>query len=157
MGETPLVVAPRGRDSVGSAPMAAAVGTTAVAFGLLGGPLAAVLTLVPAAVLVLGGPVLAFVAATIAFLGLGSAVGVAPIPAALAAAGFLLASTYDTHGPRTAGIYLASAVATVGTFVVARALLDGLLTTTAVVLGGLAFVGYGIHRYELLVMGLLDE
>jgi hypothetical protein len=142
---------------VGNVPMSAAIGISAVAFGLLGGPLAAALALVPAVVLVLGGPVLAFVAGTIAVLGFGETLGIAPIPAGLAVASFLLASSYEEHGSRSAGLYLATVVATAGTFVVTRTLFDGLFAAVVVVVGGLAIVAYGIHRYELLVLGLIDE
>lgn len=157
MGETPLVVAPRGRTAVGNGPAVAAVLFTAVAFGLLGTPTAAAVSVVPAAALVLGGPVVAFVAGTIALVGAGAAVGLTPIPAALVLASFLLAATYDEHGSRVSGIYLATLPTAAGTFVVARSTFDGLLAPTAIVVGALVLVGYGIHRYELLALGLIDE
>lgn len=157
MGETPLVVAPRGRDSVENGPTSAAIVLTVAGFGLLGGPAAAALAVIPAIGLILGGPVLAFVAGIITLIGVGDVVGLAPIPSALVVASFPLAATYDTHGARTAGIYLASVAAAVGAFVVARATLDGVLAPTGIIIGGLAFVGYGIHRYELLTLGLIDE
>jgi hypothetical protein len=157
MGEPPLVVPPRGRELLGNPPTSAAIGVTAVGFALLGGPAAAALAVIPALGLVLGGPVLAFIVGIIGLLGVGDVVGLAPIPSALVLASFPLAATYESHGPRPAGIYLASVAAAVGTFVVARATLDGLLAVAAVSIGGLAFVGYGIHRYELLTLGLIDE
>lgn len=157
MGETPLIVAPRGRDVVGNPPTSAAIVLTALGLGLLGGPTAAALAVIPAVGLVLGGPVLAFVAGIITVIGVGDVVGLAPIPSALVLASYPLAATYDTHGARTAGIYLASVAAAFGTFVVAQATLDGILASTGIIIAGLAFVGYGIHRYELLTLGLIDE
>lgn len=157
MGDTPLVVAPRGRSAVGNTPAVTAVLFTALAFGLLGAPTAAAVSVVPAVALVLGGPLLAFVAGILALLGVGEAVGLAPIPAALVLASFLIVATFDEHGSRAAGIYLASVAAAVGTYVLARATVHGLVATAALLIGGIAFVGYGIHRYELLTLGLLDE
>lgn len=157
MGEPPLVDTPRGRTAVGNAPVVTAVLGTAVAFGLLGTPLAAAVGVVPALVLVLAGPLLAFVAGIIALVGVGETVGLAPIPAAVVLASVLLATTYDAHGARVGGIYLATLAAAVGTFVVARSLFDGLFAPTALVIGGLGLVSYGVHRYELLALGLIDE
>lgn len=157
MGETPLAVAPRGRDAVENGPAVAAAFVTVVGFGLLGTPTAAAIALVPAVVLVLGGPLLAFMSGTIALVGVGETVGIPPVPGLLVIASFLLAATYDKHGSRPAGAYLAVVVGAVGSFVIARATLDGLAVTAALLIGGVAFVGYGIHRYELLTLGLLDE
>ena len=157
MGETPLVVAPRGRSALGNGPVVTAVLFTAVAFGLLGTPMAAAVSVVPAVTLVVAGPLLAFVAGTIALVGVSEAVGLAPIPAGLVLVSFLLAATYDEYGGRVAGIALATLGAAVGTFVVARSTFDGLLAPTALVAGALALVSYGVHRYELLALGLIDE
>lgn len=157
MGETPLVVGPRGRDAVGLVPTSAAIIVTAVGFGLLWGPVAVALAAIPALGLIFGGPLLAFIAGIITLLGIGEPLGLAPIPATLMVASYPLAATVEEYGARTAGIYLASVVAAVGAFVVAQVALDGLLAPTVVLVGALAVVSYGVHRYELLTLGLIDE
>jgi len=157
MGETPLVVAPWGRDLIGSGPSLAAAFVTVIGFGLLGMPAAAVVGLVPVAVLVIGGPLLAFVSGIIALVGVGEVVGISPVPGVVVLASFLIATTYDEHGRRTAGIYLSAVVAAAGMFVVTQAVFDTLTATATLLIGGIVFMGYGIHRYELLTLGLLDE
>lgn len=157
MSETPLVVAPRGRDVVGATPALVAALITVAAFGVLGGPIGVTVALVPVAALVAGGPLVAFVAGTVALLGGGEMAGLAPIPAHLVLASFLVAGLYTAHD-RTVGVLTLAIVAIYAAlFVMGQSPMGG-LTETTVVLAGLAALGsYMIHRYELVVLGLVDE
>ena len=83
--------------------------------------------------------------------------GLAPVPAPLVVASFLVAGMVTEHD-RTVGV-LSLAIVAIYTalFVIGQSSLGGLTETTAV-LAGLAVLGsYMIHRYELVVLGLVDE
>lgn len=157
MSETPLVVAPRGRDVVGATPALVAALVTGAAFGVLAGPLGVAVALVPVAALVAGGPLLAFVAGTVALLAAGEMAGLALIPAHLVLASFLVAGVSTNHD-RTVGV-LALAIVAIYTalFAMAQSSMGG-LTEPAAILAVVAALGsYMIHRYELVVLGLVDE
>lgn len=157
MSETPLVVAPRGRDVVGATPAFAAALVTVGAFGVLGGPLGVAVALVSAGALVAGGPLLAFIVGTIAVLGVGELAGLTPIPAHLVLASFLVAGLSTEHD-RTVGVLSLAIVAIYAALFVTGQSSTGGLTETTAVLAGLAALGsYVIHRYELVVLGLVDE
>lgn len=157
MSETPLVVAPWGRDVVGATPVLVAALITVTAFGVLGGPLGVAVALVPVAALVVGGPILAFCAGTVALLGGGELAGLPPIPAHLVLAGFLVAGVATEHDRSVGVLSLAIVAIYVALFVVAEGSMAGLTETTAVLAGLAALGSYVIHRYELVILGLVDE
>lgn len=157
MSKTPLVVAPRGRDVLGHPPLLVAALFTIVGFGVLGTPAGAAVGVVPMGILFLGGPVLAFVGGVVALAGLGEAVSLAPLSSHLVLSSFLLAATYAESGRRIGVLHLAAIAGYVGLFIMSRSAVDGLAAPMAVLAGVLAFVGYGIHRYEILTLGLIDE
>lgn len=157
MSETPLVVTPRGRDVVGVTAASVAAVVTVAVFGVLGGPVGIAVGLVSAGALVAGGPLLAFIAGTVALLGVGEAAGLASLPAHLVLTGFLVADRYAKHG-WSVGLVTVAVVAVYATlFVMARSSMGRLTETTAVLVALVALVGYAIHRYELVVLGLVDE
>lgn len=157
MSETPLVIAPRGRGVVGLTPTFVAALFTVAAFGVLGGPVGVAVSIVPVVALVAAGPLLAFITGTVALLGVGEIAGLAPLPAHLVVMSFLIAGLYTEHG-RSVGMLASAAVALYASlFLITQSSIGG-LTQTAVVLAGLAtLAGYMIHRYELVVLGLVDE
>ena len=157
MSEPPLVVAPRGRDVFGNPPLLAAVLFTIVGFGVLGTPAAAAVGFVPMGILFVGGPLLAFVGGVIALAGVGEAVSLAPLASSLVLSSFLLAATYTEDGRRVGILHLGVITACAGLFIMSRTMFDGLGAPIAILVGVLVFVGYGIHRYELLALGLIDE
>lgn len=157
MSDTPLVVAPRGRDVIGFTPTFAAALFVVAAFGVLSGPAGAAAGLVTGLVLITSGPLLAFIAGTVALLGVGEMAGLSVLPAHLVLTSYLVAGVYSENGRRI-GVLAAAVVAIyVGLFVMGQSLMSS-LTQTAAVLAGLAALGsYGIHRYERVVLGLVDE
>ncbi len=157
MSETPLVIPPRGGDAVRSAPTLAAGFVTVVAFALLGGPAGAAVALVPAVALVVGGPLLAFLAGTIAVMGVYESLGMAPLPAHLVLTTFLLAALSIEYDRAVGVLYLTVVTAYVGLFFLTRSTVGGLAETAAVLVAAAALVSYVIHRYELLTLGLIDE
>lgn len=157
MSDTPLVVAPRGRDVVGFTPAFVAALFVVAAFGVLGGPVGAAVGLVPGMVLVASGPLLAFIAGTVVLLGVGEPAGLSVLPAHLVLTSYLVAGFYSEHGRRV-GVLSAAVVAIyVGLFVTGRSSMSSLTGTTAMLTGVAALVSYVIHRYELVVLGLIDE
>jgi len=125
-------------------------------FGVLGTPVAAAVGLVPLGVLLVGGPLLSFAGGTLAVIGVGEMVGLPSLPAVLLLASLPIASTYREFGWRVAALYLAVFAAAVGLFVASRSSVS-LTATTAIVVLALCTVSYGLHRYELLTLGLIDE
>lgn len=157
MSDTPLVVAPRGRDIVGATPAFVAALVTVAAFGVLGGPVGAAVALVPAVALVAGGPLLAFITGTVALIGGSEMAGIAPLPGHIVLTSFLVAGLYTEHD-RTVGVLSLAIVAIYAAlFVMGQSSMVGLTETTAGLAVLAAVVGYMIHRYELVVLGLVDE
>lgn len=157
MNGTPLVTGPRGRDVFGAPPVLAATLAALVGLGVLGGLSGAVTGAVAVVALVAGGPLLAFVAGTVALIGAGGAFGPALIPAHLLLVGLLVAAVYDEYDRETGLLALLVVAVYVALFVVSQSSLGGLTETTAVLAGLAVFVSYGIHRYELLTLDLIDE
>jgi hypothetical protein len=157
MNESPLVIGPRGRDAAKSVPVVAAAVLVLVGFGILGSPVAAAVGLVPVAILVLGGPLLSFAGGTLAVVGTAALVGLSPLPAVVLLASLPLAATHREYGWRVAALYLATIAAAVGLFVLSQSAVSSLTSATAIVVLNLCLISYGIHRYELLSLGLIDE
>lgn len=157
MSEMPLVVAPRGRDVVGATPALVAALVTVAAFGVLGGPIGVVVALVSVVALVAGGPLVAFLAGTVALLGVGEMAGLAQIPSHLVLTSFLIAGLHTEHDRTVGVLYLAIVAIYAALFVMGQSSLGGLTETTALLAGLAAVVSYMIHRYELVVLGLVDE
>ena len=157
MSETPLVTGPRGREVLDTPPVVGVTVGALVGFTVLAGAVGVAAGVVTLVGLLAGGPLLAFVAGTVALIGVSGAFGTALIPAHLLLVAVLVAAVYDEYGRETGMLALLTVAVYVALFVVAESTLGG-LTETTVVLAGLALlVSYGIHRYELLTLGLLDE
>ncbi|MEF8859039.1 MAG: hypothetical protein V5A38_08945 [Halolamina sp.] len=157
MSETPLVVAPRGRGVVGATPAVLASLATVAVFGVLGGPVGIAIAFVPVVALVAGGPLLAFIAGTVALLGVGEIAGLPLIPAHLVLASYLVAGVFTEHDRSVGVLFLAIVAIYAALFVIGESSMGGLTETTAVLAGLTAGVSYVIHRYELVVVGLVDE
>lgn len=157
MAGSPLVVSPRGRAVLGERPLLAALAAVVVGLSLLDGPLGAAVGLAAAATLALGGPLLAYLVGTVGLLGVGDAGGVTPVLQHALLASVLVGAVTADRGPRFGLLALLALSATVGAVVGIGAVTDGLLTMAAVVAGLLGTVSYGLHRYELLTLGLIDE
>lgn len=156
MSTSPLLLPPRGRDVLGSAPALAAVLGTVLGFGVLGTPLAAAVSLLPALAFVAGGPVLAFAVGTVAVAGVGEIVALPSLPAIVVLTGMLGVDVVD-DGRRAGMLFGAFVAAVVGTYVAVRANEAGLLVTAAVLAGGLVVASYLLHRYELVTLGLVES
>lgn len=156
MNTSPLLLAPRGRDTLGRPLALAAMVGTVLGFGLLGTPVAAALGLLPALAFVAGGPVVAFAVGTVAVAGLGEAVGLPPILGVLALS-LLLGVDVVEDGRRPTLLFGAIVAAVVGTYVGVRATGTGVLGITAVLGSGLALASYLLHRYELVTLGLVER
>lgn len=157
MSDTPLVVEPRGRDVVGVTPAFVVALFTLGAFGVLGGAGGVALAFVPIVALVAGGPLVAFIIGTVTVLGAGDFLAGGPLAAHLVLTSYLVAGVYTEHGRRMGVLSLAVVASYAALFVVGLSSTDGLTETTAVLVVAAAGVGYMIHRYELVVLGLADE
>ena len=157
MYESPLVIGPLGRDAARSVPLLLAAVLILAGFGMLGTPAAVAVALLPLGILVFGGPLLSFAGGTLAVVGIGDAVGLAPLPAVVLLTALPVAGTYHDSGRRIAALYLAVVAAAVGLFVMSHSSVGSLTTATAIVVLGLCTSSYGMHRYELLSLGLINE
>lgn len=157
MSQTPLVTGPRGRDVFTTVPLLAAILVTVLGFGVLGGAVGMAVGLLPVVVLFVGGPLLAFIAGSIGLVGTSGFFGPVLVPAHVVLMAIPVAALYDEYG-REIGLLAALSVAVyVSLFVAGRSSLGGVTEPTVLLALLAAVVSYGIHRYELLTLGLIDE
>lgn len=128
-------------------------------FFILGGPVGVASGLLVVLAAVLGGPLVGFVVGHAALAVVLTEPSAVTIIVAEAGLGMLLVAA-SVDGSDRVSTGLLTALAFVGTaafLVVVSELVDPLWGVTAVVVGTLVLVGYTLHRYELVTLGLVTD
>lgn len=157
MAVSPLVVPPRGRTIGTDRSLLATLAVLFVGFGLLGGLYGLAVAATAAIVLALAGPLIAYLSGTIVLLGLNGVIGLDPLVGHLLLVTLLVGAVTAQRGRRTGLLAVLVVTTYVGLFIGISTVVDSLLTTTAVLTVLAVCLSYGLHRYELLTMGLIDE
>lgn len=157
MADSPLIVPPRGRAIRGERSLLAALAILFLGFGVAGGAYGVAIAVVAAAALTLAGPLLAYLSGSIVLFGMGDFVSFDPVVGHLLLAPLLIGAIAVEQGRRAGLISLLAVLAYIGLFVGVGTAVEGLAATTAVLASLLVGLSYGLHRYELLTLGLIDE
>lgn len=157
MAVSPLVTPPRGRAIRTETPLLVALAVVFLGFSVYGGLSGVVVAFVLAVALVLGGPLLAYLAGTIALLGVGDAVSLGILSSHLLLATVLVGAVTVERGRRVGLLSVLAVTGYIGLFVGTSVVVDGLAATTVTIAALVSCLGYGLHRYELLTLGLIDE